>query len=86
MTRGITLTMADGSQATDRKGKDPTADYRKYPKGPDFKLIVALFCVTILVVLLGGWLFLKINPKVVPSAHGPQPASKSLSTPAKDGH
>ena len=63
---------------------DPTADYRPYPKGPNFKLIVALFCITILVLLIGSWWFLRENPRVVPDAHGPQP-NPSLSTPPKNG-
>jgi len=54
-----------------------TADYRKYPKGPDFKLIVILFCLTIVACLLGGWLLLRANPRLVPDAHGPRPAQGS---------
>lgn len=62
-----------------------TANWRKYPKGPNFGLIVGLSCVTLLVILFGAWLVFRMNPRMVPNAHGPQPASKSLSTPAKDG-
>jgi hypothetical protein len=31
---------------------DPTADYRKYPKGPNFLLIVILFSAAIIVILV----------------------------------
>jgi len=50
-----------------------TADYRKYPKG----LIVLLFCLTIVACLVGGWLLLRTNPRLVPDAHGPRPPQGS---------
>lgn len=50
---------------------NPTADYRKYPKGPNFGLIIGLFCATIIIVLFAAWLFFRSDPRLVPKAHGP---------------
>ena len=50
---------------------DPTADYRKYAKGPNFGLIVGLACAALLIVLFGAWLILRGDPRLVPKAHGP---------------
>lgn len=77
----------DPARATnsDITNTNPTADYRPYPKGPNFGLIVGLFCATILIALIAAWLVLRSHPRMVPEAHGPQP-SKSLSTPSKNGH
>jgi len=72
--------MSNGEEQT-----GATANWRKYPKGPNFGLIVGLSCVALLVILFGAWFLLRMNPKMVPDAHGPQPASKSLSTPPKNG-
>jgi hypothetical protein len=59
---------------------DSTADYRKYPKGPNFTLIVALSAVTILIVLAAAVLFLhKDATKVDP--HGPNPKPNSFYQP-----
>jgi hypothetical protein len=62
---------------TDANQNASTADYRKYPKGPDFKLIVLLFCLTIVACLVVGWLLLRTNPRLVPDAHGPRPPQGS---------
>ena len=43
--------------------KDPTADYRKYPKGPNFGLVVAAFCITLLLVLAASYVFLTDSGK-----------------------
>lgn len=40
--------------ATDKS----TADYRRYPKGPNFLAIVIAFCVAILLILGAAFLFL----------------------------
>lgn len=57
--------------------QDPTADYRKYNKGPNFKAIVFGFLVTVLVVLAMAVFFLKMKAtKVVP--HGPNPTPNAL--------
>jgi hypothetical protein len=54
--------------------EDPTADYRTYPKGPNFGLIVALFCVTIILIFLGAFVVLKINGRhLMPHKPNPQP-------------
>ncbi len=59
---------------------DPTADYRKYPKGPNFLLIVILSSVVLLIVLaiavfvVGG-----DGRKLIP--HGPNPTPNSLAAP-----
>ena len=50
---------------------NPTADYRKYPKGPNFGLIVGLACAVLLIVLFGAWLLFRSDPRLVPKAHGP---------------
>lgn len=57
--------------ATPDHKKDLTADYRKYPKGPNFGLIVGLACAALLIVLFGAWLLLRSDPRLVPKAHGP---------------
>ncbi len=60
--------------------QDPTADIRKYPKGPNFGLIVALSCVAIVVVFVAAYLFLRRDAaKVMP--HPPSPTPNSLSRP-----
>jgi hypothetical protein len=66
--------MSNEDLETGKKFHASTADYRKYPKGPNFNLIVALTCVTLLVLLFAGWLLLRTNPRLVPKAHGPLPA------------
>lgn len=35
--------------------QDPTADYRKYPKSPNFLVVVILFSIAILVVLIASY-------------------------------
>ncbi len=59
---------------------DPTADYRKYPKGPNFLLIVILASVSILVIVAIAIFVLKDRgQKLVP--HGPNPTPNSLVRP-----
>ncbi len=56
--------------------QDPTADYRKYPKGPNFLGIVIGSCVVILIVIVASLFFLKHNAsKVIPHAHTNEPNS-----------
>jgi hypothetical protein len=54
-----------------------TADYRKYPKGPNFGLIVVLFGITIIVILAGAWLLIgRKGKKLLPEAHTSHPTSQ----------
>ena len=56
--------------------QDPTADYRKYPKGPNFLGIVLGSCVVIVIVIIITLFFLKHNAtKVIPHAHSNEPNS-----------
>ena len=56
-----------------------TADYRKYPKGPNFLLIVVLFAVTIVVILLGAWFLIgDKGKKLLPGRHTDHPTSYVL--------
>lgn len=49
---------------------DPTADYRKYPKGPNFGLIVALACVAGLLCLLLAYFVIRSDGKhLIPLQH-----------------
>ena len=61
----------------DMPPKDPTADYRKYPKGPNFLLIVVLASVAILVILAVALFVLHgTGGKLAP--HKPNPTPNSL--------
>ncbi len=60
--------------------QDPTADYRKYPKGPNFLLIVVLASV-ILVVLLVAAVFLVGGKGKSMEPHPPNPTPNSLMHP-----
>lgn len=56
---------------------DPTADYRKYPKGPNFLLIVILLGVFILLALVAiVYVVGHRGGKLVP--HNPNPTPNSL--------
>jgi hypothetical protein len=59
---------------------DPTADYRKYPKGPNFLLIVILSSVVLLVVLIACYFVLgdKVHHMRM---HKPDPTPNSLVRP-----
>jgi hypothetical protein len=65
--------------------EDPTADYRKYPKGPNFGLIVALAAIALVVILIvavfvvGG-----AGKKLVP--HPPNPKPNSMAQPLLPAH
>ena len=62
--------------------KDPTANYRKYPKGPNFGLIVILASIAIIVLLALGVLYFKTaaGKKGIPVHPNPTPnASLQLS-------
>ena len=53
-----------------------TADYRKYPKGPNFLLIVILFGITILLFCVGAFFFLSdTGRKLLPGLHQSHPTS-----------
>jgi hypothetical protein len=60
--------------------QDPTADYRKYPKGPNFLLIVILSCIAI-VVLLSAAVFLIGGHGKTMEQHPPNPTPNSLVVP-----
>jgi hypothetical protein len=64
-----------------------TADYRKYPKGPNFGLIVALFVVALFAIIIGAWLLLSDKGKrLLPRTHDAHPTSEviPLTLPAAD--
>jgi hypothetical protein len=63
------------------KTQDPTADYRKYPKGPNFLLIVVLSSV-ILVILLIAAVFLVGEKGKSMEPHPPNPTPNSMVQPA----
>ena len=60
---------------------NPTADYRKYPKGPNFTLIVALASVFLILALIAGVVFLHYDARKV-DPHRPNPEPNSLYLPA----
>jgi len=60
--------------------QDPTADYRKYPKGPNFLLIVILASV-VLVILLIAAVFLVNSKGKTMAPHPPNPTPNSLVQP-----
>ncbi len=56
--------------------QDPTADYRKYPKGPNFLGIVIGSAVVIVIIIIATLIFLKHDAgKVIPHAHAGEPNS-----------
>jgi len=53
-----------------------TADYRKYPKGPNFPLIVVLFVVTIFVAFICAYFVLRAGgKKMLPKVPDKHPTS-----------
>ena len=60
--------------------QDPTADYRKYPKGPNFLGIVIGSSVVILVVLVAIYFFLHHDASKV-IQHPPNQTPNSFSHP-----
>jgi heme/copper-type cytochrome/quinol oxidase subunit 3 len=60
-----------------------TADYRKYPKGPNFGLIVFLFCATIIIVAFAAYFVLRASgKKLLPGKYNPHPTSQALPAPS----
>ena len=60
--------------------QDPTADYRKYAKGPNFLGIVLGACAFLLVAFVVIWFVLhRDGKKMVP--HGPNPTPNSMVQP-----
>jgi hypothetical protein len=54
-----------------------TANYRKYPKGPNFLLVVILSGVAIIVIFLCAWLLLRSEgKKLVPKVPDKHPTSQ----------
>jgi hypothetical protein len=68
--------------------KDPTADYRKYPKGPNFLGIVIGSSIALIVILVVAYFVLGLDAgKLMPHRPNPQPNSLAqpllpLATPA----
>ena len=63
--------------------QDPTAAYRKYPKGPNFLLIVLLSCAAFLLILAGAVVFLHTRAGRQAVPHGPNPEPNSLVQPLR---
>jgi hypothetical protein len=61
--------------------KDPTADYRKYPKSPNFLWVVIAFCLTIIAVLLLAYFVLGWDVRKLLPHPKPHPNAMVLSTP-----
>ena len=58
----------------------PTADWRKYPKGPNFFGIVIGSSVVLVLILIAAWFVLRADGrKMIP--HGPNPEPNSLVQP-----
>jgi hypothetical protein len=56
-----------------------TADYRKYPKGPNFLLIVILFVVTIVIVGICAYFVLRAGgTKLIPKVPDKHPTSQII--------
>jgi hypothetical protein len=60
--------------------QDPTADYRKYPKGPNFLGIVIAASIVILIMLAAGVFLLSRKSKSL-EPHPPNPTPNSLAQP-----
>ena len=54
---------------------DPTANYRPYPKGPNFGLIVALACIAMLLVFAAALFVLRGDRRLLPHRPDPHPTS-----------
>jgi hypothetical protein len=64
--------------------KDPVADWRKYPKGPNFLGIVLGACAFILIAFVVLWFVVRRDgQKMIP--HGPNPTPNSLVQPLNGG-
>jgi hypothetical protein len=64
-----------------------TADYRKYPKGPNFLLIVILSGAATFIVLLGAVLLLNASGKrALPKLHPDPHPTSSILLPASTKH
>ena len=58
----------------------PTADWRKYPKSPNFFGIVIWSSVVLVLILIAAWFILRFDGgKLIP--HGPNPQPNSLVRP-----
>ena len=60
---------------------NPTANYRKYPKGPNFGLIVVLATVFLVLAMIAAVVFLHFDARKV-DPHKPNPEPNSLYLPA----
>lgn len=65
---------------SDNNPKDPTANYRKYPKGPNFLNIVIMAGVILLVLLVVAVFLVKSKGKSM-EPHPPNPTPNSLVQP-----
>lgn len=66
--------------STANSPQDPTADYRKYPKGPNFLLIVILASIAILIFLVAAVFVVGHKGKGL-EPHPPNPTPNSLVQP-----
>jgi len=60
--------------------QDPTADYRKYPKGPNFLGIVIAASIVLVVLLIVAVFLVKEHGKAL-APHQPNPTPNSLVLP-----
>jgi hypothetical protein len=60
--------------------QDPTADYRKYPKGPNFLLIVILASIVLVVLMVVAVVVVGKKGKSL-EQHPPNPTPNSLVQP-----
>ncbi len=59
-----------------------TANYRKYPKGPNFRLVVILSGIVMLAIFLFAWLLLRSEgKKLVPKVPNKHPTSRMVPFP-----
>ena len=73
-----TIMSAPKSSANDPK--DPTANYREYPKGPNFMGIVIMAGVILIVLLVAAVFLVKSKGKSM-EPHPPNPTPNSLVQP-----
>jgi hypothetical protein len=64
------------TMSTEKDNLDPTADWRKYPKGPNFLGIVIGASVFLIVALVATWFLLHMDArKLVPQGPNREPNS-----------
>lgn len=60
--------------------QDPTADYRKYPKSPNFLLVVILASIALLIILVAAVVLIGHRGRKM-EPHAPNPTPNSLAQP-----